>query len=189
MIFWQQYCLQNWFFAQIGYLSYVFGHFLGLETGNLSKASWTEYWEILWFCGTAKYWNRSLVERLKECEKGVFTAGHLRNPFQGKYPLDIATARRYWLQIYIKYTSPWSLEILINLTSSTMKWKIMYITCPALYISNTRTIVTSKSLRSCKLFVATDFSVVYNSFCIDEQIIKRQKGFDPPSPDHICPWK
>ena len=27
-----------------------------------------------------------LVKRLREREKGVFTSGHPRNPFQGKYP-------------------------------------------------------------------------------------------------------
>ena len=36
-------------------------------------------------CGTEKCLKWVQVERLSGCEKGVFIAAHLRNPFQGKY--------------------------------------------------------------------------------------------------------
>ena len=36
-------------------------------------------------CGTEKCLKGVLVERLSGCEKDVFIAAHLRNPFQGKY--------------------------------------------------------------------------------------------------------
>ena len=36
-------------------------------------------------CGTEKCLKGVQVERLSGCEKGVFIAAHLRNPFQGKY--------------------------------------------------------------------------------------------------------
>ena len=75
----------NW-----GFLNLIH-RFLGLGTENLPKLSilngkfgnvW--FWLIVGSCGAEKCWKVPyFLERPRECEKRVFTAGHLLNIFKG----------------------------------------------------------------------------------------------------------
>ena len=72
-----------------------FDNFLGLETENLPNLGilnrilekFCDFLVTMGSCGSIKMLERGgAVEWLRVREKEVFSAGHPRNPFQGKYP-------------------------------------------------------------------------------------------------------
>ena len=77
------------FWPKWGFLNLIFGPFLGFGTENLgiSNRKLVNFVIFGWNGGLVELKNAKikgcLLERLRECERGVFTIAHPRNPFQG----------------------------------------------------------------------------------------------------------
>ena len=85
LIFLTKCCFQNWLLDQIETSWIGFWAIFRIRNWKLGRTLWfLVKMVVLW---NWKMLKRSLVERLREREKGVFPAAYPHNPFEGKYPL------------------------------------------------------------------------------------------------------